>query len=401
MASPRSAFGALWAAHSISTFGDALTTMTLVLLITETTHSVAAVGVLTVVVAVPGIAVGLLAGAYVDRRDRRRLMIVADLSRAGLLALLAMATLVSADLVTICVIAFLQSVVGTFFEPARAALMQVIVPADEQVRANSLVQTTTVVGELAGVTLAGFLVAGLHTYWIAFGVDAVTFAVSAGLVATIGGVATVPTGDGAPTWTAVRDGLRAVRGAPALQALVLVFGALAFALAPMAVLLAPYVLDTLGISAAWIGPILAGDTVGNIAGGVLVALFARRIAPRKLVIVGMSALAAVIASTALAGTVPALMVVHLLFGLLTVSIQTGIGAVIQTEVDNALMGRFTGLMSIVPSTVSVLAVALTGSVGAVLGVRTVLVLSGAVLAVGAGFAWHRFRYQGTGPVSAR
>jgi Transmembrane secretion effector len=149
-----------------------------------------------------------------------------------------------------------------------------------------------VVGELAGVTLAGFLVAGLHAYWIAFGVDAVTFAVSAALVAMIRATATAPAGEGTPTWAAVRDGLRAVRGAPALQALVLVFGALAFALAPMAVLLAPYVLDTLHISAAWIGPILAGDTVGNIAGGVLVAQLARRIAPRRLVLGGMSALAA-------------------------------------------------------------------------------------------------------------
>jgi MFS family permease len=135
MASPRSAFGSLWAAHSISMFRDALTTMTLVLLITERTHSVAAVGALTAVIAVPGIAVGLLAGAYVDRRDRRRIMIVADVARAGLLALLAIATLVPVDLVALYVIAFLQSVVGTFFEPARAALMQVIVPADEQVRA--------------------------------------------------------------------------------------------------------------------------------------------------------------------------------------------------------------------------------------------------------------------------
>jgi hypothetical protein len=53
----------------------------------------------------------------------------------------------------------------------------------------------------------------------------------------------------------------------------------------------------------------------------------------------------------------------------------------QAEVDNALMGRFFGLMSIVPSVVSVLAMAFAGTAGAAFGVRTVLVVCGIVLAV--------------------
>jgi MFS family permease len=72
----------LWAAQSVSTFGDALTKLTLILLITERTRSVAAVGTLAVVMAVPGVLGGMVAGAYVDRWDRRRTMIAADTGRA-------------------------------------------------------------------------------------------------------------------------------------------------------------------------------------------------------------------------------------------------------------------------------------------------------------------------------
>ncbi|TQS27173.1 MFS transporter [Microbispora sp. KK1-11] len=381
----------LWGAHAVSTFGDALTTLTLVLLITERTHSVAAVGGLAVVLALPGIAIGLLSGVYVDRGDRRRIMVVGDVCRAVLLIALAAGAATSAGLPFLYAIAFLQAVVGTFFDPARAALMQVIVPEDEQVRANSLIQTATVTAELAGTALAGVLVAVMHTYWVSFAADAVTFALSAALVLAIRHVPAVPAGRHRPAWAAVAEGLRVVRATPALRAVLLVFGALAFALTPMAVMLTPYVVDTLHITVGWLGPIQAGDTVGTIIGGALLALVARRVRPRGLVLAGMVALGALIASIAVTTTVAGLMAVYFVFGLLTVTVQTGIGALTQSEVDNALMGRFIGLMSIVPNAVSVLSLAFSGAVGAALGVRTMFVVSGAVLAGGTAVAWYQLR----------
>ncbi|WP_079314850.1 MFS transporter [Microbispora sp. GKU 823] len=393
-------FLALWTAHSVSTLGDALTTLTLILLITERTHSVAAVGGLTVIIAVPSIVIGLVSGVYVDRHNRRRTMIVADASRAVLLAALAILTLASPALPALYLIALLQASVGTFFNPARAGLMQMIVPADEQVRANSLIQTTTVIDELVGTTLAGVLVASSHTYWIAFTIDAATFALSGVLIATIRGIHSPPPEQRQTTWTAIVDGMRAVRSSPALRALLLVFGALTFALSPMAVLLAPYIVDTLHLSTGWIGVIQAGDTAGNIVGGTLAAVTARHLKPRGLIIAGMMTLAALIASLTWATTVAALLIAYVVFGLLTVTIQTGIGALTQTEVDNALMGRFIGLMSITPGAISVLAMTFVGSLGAAVGIRTVFLISGGSLALGTTLAWrqfHRATRQGAQP----
>jgi MFS family permease len=394
-------FLALWAAHSVSTLGDALTTLTLILLVTERTHSVAAVGGLTVVIAVPAVAIGLLSGAYVDRHDRRRIMIVADASRAVLLAALAILTFSAPALATIYVIAFLQASVGTFFNPARAGVMQMIVRADEQVRANSLIQITTVIGELAGTTVAGVLVATSHAYWIAFTIDAATFALSGILVATIRTVHGIPP-EQRTTWAAITEGLRAVQASPALRALLLVFNALTFALSPMAVLLTPYVVDTLHISTGWIGVIQAGDTAGNIVGGAVAAATARHLNPRTLILTGTAMLAAVITSLTWTTTVTTLFAAYVVFGLLTVMIQTGIGALTQTEVESALIGRFIGLMSIVPGAVSVLAMTVVGSLGAAVGIRTVFLISGGILALGAIAAWHQFhRAVGYGGADGR
>jgi MFS family permease len=171
----------------------------------------------------------------------------------------------------------------------------------------------------------------------------------------------------------------------------MVFSALTFALSPLAVLLAPYVVTTLHISTGWIGLIQAGDTIGNILGGMALALAPQRVKPRALIIVGMFMLAALIASIAVATTVASLLVAYFVFGLLTVAIQTGIGALTQTEVDNAMMGRFIGLMSIAPSTVSVLAMAFCGTLGAVLGIRNIFLISGALLAVSTILAWRQFQ----------
>lgn len=384
-------FLALWAAQSVSTFGDSLTTVTLILLVIQRTHSVASVGALTVAIAVPSIVIGLLSGAYVDRHDRRRIMITSAAGRAVLLAALAILALSSPSVLTLCLVAFLQATVGTFANPARAGLLQIVIPADEQVRANSLIQTTTVTGELAGTTLGGVLVAALHVYWISFTIDAATFALSAVFVATIRPNPITRTVQGTTTWSSVTGGLRAVRSSPVLRGLLLVFGALAFALSPMAVLLAPYVVDTLHISAGWIGVIQSGDTAGNILGGVVLTVAAGRLRPRALTVTGMLLLAGVIASLAWATTVPALVGGYFMFGLITVMIQTGMGALAQSEVDNALMGRFTGLMAVIPGTVSVLGVAFGGALGAALGVRPVFAISGAVLAISTVLAWHQFR----------
>ncbi|QWF82337.1 MFS transporter [Amycolatopsis sp. CA-230715] len=381
-------FLALWTAQSVSTLGDALTTLTLVLLITERTHSVAAVGGLTIALAVPAIVIGLLSGSFVDRWDRRRVMIASDLARAILLAALAFA---GPALVTIYLIAFLQAAVGTFFNPARAALMQVIVPADDQVRANSLIQTTTVVGELAGTTLAGVLVGVWHTYWLSFAIDAATFACSAALILTIRRTEPEPDAEHPSTFAAIAEGLRAVRTSPTLRALLLVFSALTFALSPMAVLLTPYVVDTLHISTSWIGPVQAGDTVGTILGGAVLAVLAKRGKPRALILTGMAVLAVLLATIAVATTVVELLAVYFVFGLLTVAVQTGIGALTQTSVDNALMGRFIGLMSIVPGLVSVLSMAFAGTAGAAFGVRTIFVTSGVILAATTFLSWRQFR----------
>ena len=92
--------------------------------------------------------IGLFAGAYVDRADRRRIMLASDLLRRA--AVLGFVFVGSASaLWLLFILAFVQSSVGTFFAPARGAVIPKVVPPEGLLAANSVAQATRVVSGIA------------------------------------------------------------------------------------------------------------------------------------------------------------------------------------------------------------------------------------------------------------
>jgi len=84
-------FTLLWLAQLVSTAGSALTSLAAGIFVWRATQSTLAVGLTLMVTAIPSLIVGLLAGVYVDRHDRRRIMIWTCLVQAVVVGLLAVA----------------------------------------------------------------------------------------------------------------------------------------------------------------------------------------------------------------------------------------------------------------------------------------------------------------------
>lgn len=74
-------FRRLFLAQAVSDIGDGMTYLALYLLVMELTGSTAAIAFISILVAIPPVTIGLFAGAYADRLDRRRIMLVADTLR--------------------------------------------------------------------------------------------------------------------------------------------------------------------------------------------------------------------------------------------------------------------------------------------------------------------------------
>jgi MFS family permease len=123
-------------------------------------------------------------------------------------------------------IGFAQAAVGTFFDPAKSALLPSIVERDSLLAANGLSQTTRVITSVIGAALAGVLVSGAGGAWPAFTLDALTFFVSAIFIGRIVAPRHVPTsapGGVRATANQLMDGLKYLVGQQLLVGVLVVF----------------------------------------------------------------------------------------------------------------------------------------------------------------------------------
>jgi len=179
----------LWIAQTISIVGDKINQVGLSIMVYRLTGSYIQMGLVFAITFLPAALFGLLAGPLVDRWDRRRTMITADVLRAVLVAGIAVVAMLPVPeglaIGIAYVLAFVSSTVALFFEPSRMALVPSIVAEDELMAANALDMTTMSVSELLGIGFGGALVATIG-YGTAFWIDAVTFLASAAFVAFVG-----------------------------------------------------------------------------------------------------------------------------------------------------------------------------------------------------------------------
>lgn len=285
-----SAFLRVWSAATISIFGSLVTRIALpfVAIVTLQADSVG-VALVRSMELIAGLAVGLVAGAWVDRLRRRPVMIWADLGRAALLGLIPLAAFGGwLSLPLLLLVTLLTAVLTTFFDTADNAFLPTIVPRGELVRANGALAASGSVSEFAAFGSAGFLVQIL-TAPIAILVDAFSFIVSALLLGSIRVQEAAPPdrSEREPVLREIALGLRLVIGQPVLRALTLasmasasmwgVFGALWFLFA----------IDDLGLDAAAIGIVAAVGGVSSLFGALLTTRLTRRFGVGRVLLVAM------------------------------------------------------------------------------------------------------------------
>jgi MFS family permease len=181
----RPKFRSLWLAQVISLTGDWFNTIASVIIVNRYTASGLALGGLFIARALPPFLLGPVAGVVADRFDRRKVLILSDVLRSGIVLGFLLVDRPE-RLWLLYVLTVLQFSVSAFFEPARAALVPVLVNDDELLTANTLSSITwsamlTLGGAIGGLTAALF---GVRVSLV---VDAASFLASAALVLSITG----------------------------------------------------------------------------------------------------------------------------------------------------------------------------------------------------------------------
>ena len=266
----------LWTGQTASSVGSQLGRLAIpVLAVSVLQATEFQVGLLTAVETAAFLLIGLPAGAWVDRWLKRRVMLIADLARAIVLA--SVPIMFFAGVLTIWQLMVVGAIVGVasvFFDVAYQSYLPVLVDLKQLGEGNSKLETTGQLARVTGPALAGALLAIVRPA-VLIGLDAVTFLLSFVALSTIRDhEVPKPIADRRPLVTEIKEGLMFVVQEPLLRRIVLttsttnLFGMIAMTMIPV------LVLRQLDISPAIYG---FGLSLGAI-GGLLGAMFSARIA---------------------------------------------------------------------------------------------------------------------------
>lgn len=177
--------------QALSLFGDKLDYMALLAMVAWFTerhgwNGARVLSTVPVIMALPAVLFGPLAGVLADRWDRRAVMVGADIGRTLLVAAVPFVALATGSLGLIYAVAFMVFLLGVLFQAARMATIPNIVGVDRVLGANSLMnvagRVATVLGTLCGgmiVDWSGWSRLGINPPWAAgYYIDALTYAVS-------------------------------------------------------------------------------------------------------------------------------------------------------------------------------------------------------------------------------
>ncbi len=181
----RADFWKFWAGQTISNFGSSITIFALPLLVFHLTGSALDLAIVSAVTFLPYPLFGLLIGAWVDRMNRKRLMIVADVLRAVVLGSIPLLSVMGElSVAWIYVTAFVMATLTACFDSAQFAAVPSLVDHECLVTANGRIQASYAAAAVSGPLLAGLLVVVMPIEMLLL-LDACSFLISACLLGLI------------------------------------------------------------------------------------------------------------------------------------------------------------------------------------------------------------------------
>lgn len=383
----------LWTGQTISLLGSQVTMLALPLTAALALQArPAQMGVMTAIGALPALFLGLPAGAWVDRRRRRPILIAADLGRALLLmAVPALAFLRLLRIEHLYVVGLLTGAFSLLFGVAHRSFLPTLVGRRQLVEGNSKLELSRSIAEIAGPGLAGALVQ-LVTAPIAIAADALSFVVSALFLASIRTAEPEPPPAAGQQsfWRHIREGLGFVWGNRPLRAIAACGGTLSLFNGAIESLFLLYLTRELGMGAAWLGLSFACGSVGFLAGTLLPVWVSRRFGLGRgiigaLLLLGASDLLVPLVggSTPLVAVIAVCMAAQFLFGLGLVVYRTGQVSLSQGVTPDRLQGRMNATLAFVAGAATPVGALLGGGLGGLLGLRVALLLAAAGEMLGA------------------
>ncbi|MGD9403635.1 MAG: MFS transporter [Anaerolineae bacterium] len=407
-------FMALWIGQTISFIGDYFYWLAIPIMVERLTGSALLVGLSVISSALPMLVLGPIAGVFVDRWDRKKTMIVADILRA-LLVLLCLTVRTPEQVWVYYIVGFLMSCVSRFFFPSQNAVLPLIVPdKDDLLAGNGLMQIVQTMGLLVGPALAGFSI-GIWGADVAFLVDSGTFILSALAISSMTVPATnkfrqVVQGTGSElstVWNELREGVIYLFGSRTMVGVLLCLAVVQLGIGAINVIWVPFMQRTFGLGPEGLGAVDTAQGVGMALGGVGLGVLAARVTKRKLagwsiIFIGaMIALMGLAPSFSLVNLIPgigagavgaemtvgqrllrmplALLLYSLLLGVALVPAQSALMTMMQLAVPDLKRGRVGSALNALTTAAGLVSMAVVAASGEIVDLRMIYVAAGAII----------------------
>lgn len=371
-------FFPLWLGQLVSSLGDTLNYIALVIYVYQLTGSGFDLSKLSIFQIIPILLISPLAGVVIDRFPRKHVLIAAEVARALLMFALATVSNVTA----IYALAILAAIAATFFRPTVQAVIPALVKEGELLAANSVAWSTEQLVQIVGAALAGGLVAFVGPQ-AAFIFNGLTFLFSAAMIARMD-VPRVPLpASEMRGWrlyvSQARQGLQYAARERFVSRLILVQMLASLAVGGTSALLVVLSEQHLGLPPAGFSTLLVAIGVGALLGPFLLGLFTQNYKDVRLLFVPF--LIRGVGDILIAVTVsfPAALLILFVYGLNTSTGMVVYNSILQTSVPDPVKGRVFTLMDMSWSVMEILSIGLAGLIADALGIRMVYYLGGGLL----------------------
>jgi MFS transporter, DHA3 family, macrolide efflux protein len=342
------AFSLLWISQLVSQSGDFIFDVAALWLVLQLTGDTLKVGLAVAFVLLPAVVIGPFAGVYIDRFNRRDIIVVGNTFQAA--AAIVIAASYSVGLLNfpaLLILLFVLNAGAQFVRPAVTAVVPSVTGKEDLGAANGLFSLTSSINQVAGYGIGGVIVL-LFGPTIPILYDAITFVFAGLMVSMIArSRCAIPnnfsTTGGSQTSSSFKqkflEGLKYVRDSRFLLELVVVGVFLNFFGTGIFALLAPYSRDIIRGNAGTYGLLLAMFSLGVILGSIFVGKIDSRKYVGKLLFIGVIAVGGL--TVALAFTTVAWLALGISFGVgfFNAIVNIPLSVLVQAKIPGELLGR--------------------------------------------------------------
>lgn len=374
-------FALLWTAGLISLIGDWAFYAAMPIFILDRTGSAFQSGLVWAAIALPGIFIGPFAGVYVDRLDRRRIMLFGNVAQA----IAATVLLVGGESFGIWLamaVLLVQSSLYAVYSPAESALLPTVVDEEHLVTANALNSLNDNIARIAGPLIGALVYAWFGIRGIALA-NMASFLGSAVLVGMVSlavaarsqsGIDVAATSES--IWRSMRTGASVVWHSSVLRSLFMIELLIVLADGPLTAMLAPFVRQTLDRTNADFGVLLSVRGVAGVAGGFVIAHVAHKFRNDRMMGACLLVIGVGVVAIAIIQNYPMTLAIMVLGGPAIVGMNTTFITMLQRNSEDRVRGRIFALLGAFSGVIFLISTVIGSVATKVMSPPTIMLISG-------------------------